>query len=84
MLNKDVSIRYVTTLDASGLRCPEPMMLLHREIRHLQEGECLKFIGTEQSLTRDVTKFCSFLGHSLLADESKEDRLQFIIKKGAS
>ena len=27
------------TLDAIGLRCPEPVMLVRKQIRHMQPGE---------------------------------------------
>ncbi|MGX5219259.1 MULTISPECIES: sulfurtransferase TusA [Pseudomonas] len=58
-------------LDASGLNCPEPVMMLHNKVRDLQAGSLLKVIATDPSTRRDVPKFCVFLGHDLL-DQAEE------------
>lgn len=54
------------TLDASGLNCPEPVMMLHNKVRELPPGGLLKVIATDPSTRRDIPKFCVFLGHELL------------------
>lgn len=59
------------TLDASGLNCPEPVMMLHNKVRDLAAGGLLKVIATDPSTRRDIPKFCMFLGHELL--EQRED-----------
>ena len=33
------------TLDTVGLRCPEPVMLVRKNIRHMNEGEVLLIFG---------------------------------------
>src|SRR5690606_18541258 len=53
----------VAQLDASGLFCPEPVMMLHNRIRDIEKGEVLEMLATDPSTTRDVPKFCLFLGH---------------------
>lgn len=58
-------------LDASGLFCPEPVMMLHNHVRDLPAGGLLKVIATDPSTQRDIPKFCMFLGHELL--EQGED-----------
>jgi len=57
-------------LDARGLRCPEPVMMLHKRVRELAAGDELLVLATDPSTTRDIPKFCRFLGHELL-DESQ-------------
>ena len=52
-------------LDASGLHCPEPVMLLHNKVRDLPAGAVLKVIASDPSTRRDIPKFCMFLGHEL-------------------
>ncbi len=64
------------TLDTSGLYCPEPVMLLHNQIRDMQSGEIVKVIATDPSTQRDFAKFCTFLGHPLL--EQFEDASGFV------
>ena len=42
-------------LDASGLYCPEPVMLLHNKIRDMAEGELLELLATDPSTVIDLT-----------------------------
>jgi len=53
-------------LDASGLNCPEPVMVLHNKVRDLPAGGLLKVIATDASTKREIPKFCMFLGHELV------------------
>jgi len=53
-------------LDATGLLCPEPVMMLHGKVRELAPGDVLEVVATDPSTTRDIAKFCQFLGHTLL------------------
>ena len=38
-------------LDASGLYCPEPVMLLHNKIADIEAGQLLRLIATDPSTT---------------------------------
>ena len=69
-------------LDATGLECPEPVMMLHKYMRALREGEVLKVVATDPSTERDIPKFCVHLGHELLVHELKGGEYLFLIKKG--
>jgi len=54
------------SIDAIGLKCPEPVMLLHAAMRRLAPGQELTLRATDPSTERDVPNFCEFLGHALL------------------
>lgn len=71
-------------LDARGLRCPEPVMMLHNTVRDMAPGELLEVIATDPSTTRDIPKFCRFLGHALLAQEEgpAPGEFRYVIRKG--
>jgi len=69
------------TLDASGLFCPEPVMLLHNKIRDIEEGQLLKLVATDPSTSRDVPKFCHFLGHELLESAEEDGSFVYLIRK---
>jgi tRNA 2-thiouridine synthesizing protein A len=71
------------TLDATGLYCPEPVMLLHNRIRDMAEGETLLILATDPSTTRDIPKFCSFLGHPLLEQDESDGHYRYLLRKGA-
>ena len=63
-------------INAEGLKCPEPIMLLHKAVRESQDGDLIELTATDKSTERDVEKFCNFLGHKLL--EKKNHRRFFI------
>jgi tRNA 2-thiouridine synthesizing protein A len=70
-------------LDASGLNCPEPVMLLHNKVRDLPAGGLLKVIATDPSTRRDIPKFCVFLGHELLEQSEEDGTYLYLIRKKA-
>jgi tRNA 2-thiouridine synthesizing protein A len=68
-------------LDATGLFCPEPVMLLHNKIRDIAVGETVQVLATDPSTERDIPKFCLFLGHELLHHDSFEDHYRYLLRK---
>ncbi|MEE4298647.1 MAG: sulfurtransferase TusA [Pseudomonadales bacterium] len=70
------------TLDTSGLRCPEPLMLLRNRVRSLAAGARVHVIATDPASVRDFEQFCSFLDHRIIAREASELRFEFLIEKG--
>ncbi|AQW68005.1 sulfurtransferase TusA [Pseudomonas fulva] len=71
------------TLDATGLNCPEPVMMLHQHVRALAAGGLLKVIATDPSTQRDIPKFCTFLGHQLLEQQEAAGTFLYWIRKKA-
>ncbi len=71
-------------LDTSGLLCPEPVMMLHKAVKELAEGNVIKVIATDPSTTRDIPKFCLFLGYELIKQEADEKNYFYYIKKSVS
>ena len=71
-------------LDARGLYCPEPVMLLHNKIRDIPEGTLLRLTATDPSTQRDVPKFCLFLGHELLSSAEDAGEYVYLIQKKTS
>jgi tRNA 2-thiouridine synthesizing protein A len=68
-------------LDASGLNCPEPVMMLHQKVRDLPPGGLLKVIATDPSTQRDIPKFCVFLGHELVEQQADSGNFLYWIRK---
>lgn len=69
-------------LDTRGLRCPEPIMMLHRQIRKMQVGEVVKILATDPATQRDIPQLCEFLPHKLIKTEVRENEFEFWVKKG--
>ncbi|MGF7434069.1 sulfurtransferase TusA [Pasteurella bettyae] len=70
------------TLDAQGLRCPEPVMLVRKQIRDMQEGEVLLIVSDDPASTRDIPSFCQFMDHTLLHSEIESIPFRYWVKKG--
>ena len=68
-------------LDAVGLRCPEPLMLVRNKVREMAVGEVLHVRATDPSTHRDFLQFCRFVGHELLRADVDQEILEFWIKK---
>lgn len=68
-------------LDTSGLMCPEPVMLLHKVMRDAEVGNVIEVIATDPSTTRDIPKFCHFLGHELLEQDVRDKLYVYYICK---
>lgn len=81
----DIAIQH--QLATHGLRCPEPIMMLHKVMRKAQAGDVIELLATDPSTSWDIPKFCLHLGHELLLNEQRQDEQQqteyrYLIKKG--
>ncbi len=68
-------------LDTLGLRCPEPIMLVRKTIRNMQNGEILLITADDPATTRDIPSFCEFMQHQLLHAQTEQIPYQYLIKK---
>tara|TARA_B100000965_G_scaffold200596_1_gene167499 strand:+ start:75 stop:308 length:234 start_codon:yes stop_codon:yes gene_type:complete len=69
-------------LDATGLLCPEPLMLVRNEIMDMKSGQVLKIVATDPSTSWDFPKFCKFLNHELISQEVDGEIYSYWIRKG--
>lgn len=74
-------------LNTRGLRCPEPVMMLHQAIRKSKSGDIVEVFATDNSTSWDIPKFCMHLGHELLLQEERFDEdgnkeFYYLVKKG--
>ena len=68
-------------IDAKGLECPEPIMMLHKAIRESKHGDKIEIFATDPSTERDIDKFCEFLGHKLIKKELEKDSFYYLVEK---
>jgi len=78
----DLSAQADQTLDALGLRCPEPVMMVRKALRHMDNGENLLIIADDPATTRDIPGFCRFMDHTLLAQETDKAPYRYLLRKG--
>ncbi|XBS69638.1 sulfurtransferase TusA [Acerihabitans sp. KWT182] len=70
------------TLDALGLRCPEPVMLVRKTIRAMTTGQTLLIIADDPATTRDIPGFCRYMEHTLLAQAVDRPPYKYLLRKG--
>ncbi|AXR04926.1 sulfurtransferase TusA [Salinimonas sediminis] len=71
-------------LDAMGLRCPEPVMIIRLKVRKMAQGETIYITADDPSTSRDIPSFCRFMQHTLLQAQTEHMPYQYLIKKGVS
>ena len=69
-------------LDAIGLRCPEPVMMVRKKVRLMADGETRLVSADDPSTTRDIPSFCRFMDHTLIASETEQAPYRYLIRKG--
>ena len=70
-------------IDAKGLKCPEPIMLLHQSIHEAKKGDEVTLIATDPTAIKDVKKFCEYLNHSLISFSEDEGLIPCRVTTGA-
>lgn len=70
-------------LDARGCTAPNRSCCWHNRIRDVAPGEVLKVRATDPSTTRDIPRFCQFLGHELVSQAAQGDEFVYLIRRGA-
>lgn len=72
-----------STLDAQGLLCPEPLMLVRNRVREMAPGAVLHIQATDPSTHRDFVNFCRFMGHELMRADTDGPLYEYWIKKAS-
>ncbi len=74
-------IEVAIEVDTSGLRCPEPLMLVRNKMMDMQSGEVIKVLATDPSTSWDFPKFCNFLKHEMVLSKTEEMPFLYWIRK---
>lgn len=70
-------------VDATGLKCPLPILRCKKSMSELNAGEVLKIAATDTGAVKDFQAFCKQTGHELLKLDTENDIFTFYIKKRA-
>lgn len=68
------------TLDASGLRCPMPLLKTKMELNGMAPGQVLLVLATDAGSARDIPAFLSLTRHELLSSSEEQGQFRFMIK----
>lgn len=70
------------TVDGLGLSCPEPLMLLRKQVRASKSGDLIALLSDDPVSLRDVPAFCDFMHHTLVSLPDAQHPHRFLIRKG--
>lgn len=70
-------------VDASGLRCPLPLLKAKQALRDLSPGELLRVLATDGGSVRDFKAFAQISGHELVGFSERDSIFCYLLKKAA-
>lgn len=73
-----------TILDATGLRCPLPVLRARKILKGIPAGQILEILATDTAAPADFEAFCRETGHTLVDIEQADDVYTIRLRKAAS
>ncbi|MGB0919894.1 MAG: sulfurtransferase TusA family protein [Alphaproteobacteria bacterium] len=67
-------------IDATGLRCPMPVLKARRALEGMQPGEVLEIKATDPVAPLDMQHFCNEAGHTLVSSVEEDGIYTFCIR----
>ena len=75
------NMHYDHEVDATGLKCPLPILRCKKGLNEIQSEQILKIIATDPGSKKDFDAFCRQTGHKLLSLQDENGVMTFFIKK---
>lgn len=70
------------TLDATGLRCPMPLLKAKLQLGTMTAGQELEVLATDAGSARDIPAWLAHTAHELVASDEQQGRFRFVIRVG--
>lgn len=71
------------TLDATGLRCPLPILKARKALAGLAPGAVLEVLANDPGVEDDFVAFCRTAGHRLVRQGATSGVHRFLIEKSS-
>jgi tRNA 2-thiouridine synthesizing protein A len=68
-------------VDASGLKCPLPILRAKKALAQMVSGEVLKVVTTDPHAARDFQAFCEQTGNALLAQVEQGEAVWHFLRR---
>lgn len=69
-------------VDARGLSCPEPVLMLRTALRDAVPGARVRLLATDPLAGVDVKAYCLRNGHVLVAEREDAGAWEFVVERG--
>ncbi|MGH1484606.1 MAG: sulfurtransferase TusA family protein [Cellvibrionaceae bacterium] len=70
------------TINACGLRCPEPLLKVRQALNVLCTGEYVEVIATDPASVKDFHRMAELTKNTLVEFEQQEHIYRYVLKKG--
>jgi len=74
----------VITIDATGLRCPLPVLRARKVLKGMSDGALLEVLATDTAAPADFEAFCRETGHTFLTIEQDDDVYRIRLRRATS
>lgn len=68
-------------VDATGLKCPLPILRAKKALAQLQSGQVLRVLTTDTHAVRDFQAFARQTGNALLAQQDQGERVVHLLSR---
>ena len=75
-----MSVEYEYEIDATGLRCPLPVLKFKKLDKQLLDGAVVRVITTDPDSVNDFTVLCQMKGYQILDSDQVDNTFVFVIK----
>ena len=79
-LNADATHAHIT-VDASGLKCPLPILRAKKALSQLKSGDVLAVITTDINAVKDFQAFCRQTGNALISQISTDADCTHLLRR---
>lgn len=69
-------------LDATGLKCPLPVLKAQKRLKQLAEGDYLEVTATDPGAPGDLRALCESRGHRFVSETEQDGVFTVMIEKG--
>ncbi len=69
------------TVDATGLYCPMPIIMISKEIKKIEVGQVLALMADDEGIQADLPAWCKTTGNELLELAKNDSVFTGYIKK---
>ena len=76
-----MAFNVAAVVDATGLRCPLPLLKAKQGLRELQPDDVLRVIATDSGSVRDFYSFAKISGHCLEGFCDANNQYIYLLKK---
>lgn len=76
-----MTVAEVEVIDATGLKCPMPVLRAQKALRGKAAGSRILLLATDTAARKEVPLFCEQAGYALLESGEEVDTLSFLIQK---